>query len=179
MFFRIFQYLGLLFIASFCAISVFLSTSARDLRSNASDSFLLTYASFFEDRFFDLRMKMTLKKNDLENRIVLAAIDDQSLNKIGRWPWTRTKHAQVVDKLGTFGAKIIAFDIFYSEPELLCNAVSPDKVFRDSLKKFQSVPGRKIILPYAVDIKYSKEIDESTSFKEAPDQLLNFMQFQQ
>lgn len=175
MFFRIFQYLGLLTIIIFSSISVFLSTSERDFHTYGRESSVYTYASFFEDRFFDLRMKLTLNKKNQEPRIVLAAIDDHSLNKIGRWPWSRTKHANLVNKLESFGAKILAFDVFYSEPELACNAESPDKAFVASIKKFQATPGNKVILPYAVDEKISKNIDEENYFKEAPDQLLNFM----
>ncbi|MDO9184203.1 MAG: adenylate/guanylate cyclase domain-containing protein [Bacteriovorax sp.] len=175
MLFRIFQYLGICFIIVFSAISILLSTSERDLSSSADKPFILTYASFFEDRFFDLRMKFTIDKKKKDNRMVLAAIDDHSLNKIGRWPWTRTKHAQLIDKLGSFGAKILAFDVFYSEPEVACNAESPDIILANSIKKFQAIPGHKIILPYSVDIKDSDKIDEENYFKEAPDQLLNFM----
>jgi len=175
MFFRILQYLGLLIIILFSAMSVLLSTSERDIGTSNQGSFIYTYASFFEDRFFDLRMKMTLDQNVREPRIVLAAIDDHSLNKIGRWPWSRTKHAELVNKLYNFGAKILAFDVFYSEPELACNAESPDKVFINSIINFQSKPGNKVILPYAVDARLTQEIDEENYFKEAPDQLLNFM----
>jgi adenylate cyclase len=175
MLFRIFQYLGICIIIAFSAMSILLSTSERDLTSTSDKSFILTYASFFEDRFFDLRMKFTIDKNKKDDRMVLAAIDDHSLNKIGRWPWTRTKHAKLIDKLGTFGAKILAFDVFYSEPEVACNAESPDILLANSIKAFQATPGRKVILPYSVDAKYSDKIDEENYFKEAPDQLLNFM----
>ena len=175
MIFRIIQYIGISFIIGFSALSIILSSSESDLQSGNDKSFLLTYASFFEDRFFDLRMKFTIDKNMKDNRMVLAAIDDHSLNKIGRWPWTRSKHAQLIDKLGTFGAKILAFDIFYPEPELACNAESPDNVLARSIKNFQNLPGKKIILPYSVSTKESNSIDEEFFFKEAPDLLLNFM----
>lgn len=175
MLFRIFQYLGISFIIAFCAISILLSTSEKDLARNDNKSFILTYASFFEDRFFDLRMRFTVDHHKKDNRLVLAAIDDHSLNKIGRWPWTRTKHAKIVDKLKTFGAKIVAFDVFYSEPEIACNAESPDNVLSASIKSFQEIPGNKIILPFSVEVKTSDTIDEENFYKEAPDQLLNFM----
>ncbi len=175
MLFRIFQYLGISFIVTFCGLSIFLAMSEREISANTGKSFLYSYASFFEDRFFDQRMKFTISPNKVDDRLVLAAIDDLSLNKIGRWPWTRTKHAKLIDKLGSFGAKVLAFDVFYSEPEVACNSESPDNVLADSIKKFQSVPGRKIILPYSVDVKESNKIDEDNYFKEAPEQLLNFM----
>ncbi len=175
MFFRIFQYFGICLIVLFSAISIFFATNERDLTSQAEKSFLITYASFFEDRFYDLRMRFTIDPLKKDNRLVLAAIDDHSLNKIGRWPWTRSKHAMIIDKLRNFGAKIVAFDVFYSEPEIACNAESPDNVFAESIKKFQAIPGNKIILPYSVEAKESDKIDEEYYFKDVPDQLLNFV----
>ena len=175
MFFRIFQYIGITLIVAFCAVSIFFATSERDFGSYNLNNSNFTYASFFEDRFYDLRMKYTIDKNKKDDRMVLAAIDDHSLSKIGRWPWTRTIHAKIIDKLNNFGAKILAFDVFYSEPELACNAESPDNALVASIKKFQSTPGRKVILPYSVGEKDGDKIDEENYFKETPDQLLNFM----
>ncbi len=175
MLFRIFQYLGITAIITFCAGSIFLSTSARDLNSYTNQSFIYNYASFFEDRFYDLRMRLTIDRDKKDDRLVLAAIDDKSLTKIGRWPWTRTHIANLVNKLNNYGAKVVAFDIFFSEPELACNAESPDNLLGASFKNFQSDPTKKIILPYSVVKKESDEIDQETFFKEAPDQLLNFI----
>lgn len=175
MLFRIFQYLGIAAIITFCAGSIFLSTSARELNTYGNQSFIYNYASFFEDRFYDLRMRLTIDRDKKDDRLVLAAIDDKSLTKIGRWPWTRTKIVKLVDKLNTYGAKVVAFDVFFSEPELACNAESPDKLLSETFKKFQETPGNKIVLPYSVVKKESNTIDEETFFKDAPDQLLNFM----
>lgn len=175
MLFRVFQYFGILLIVAFCSISILISTQERDIKSLGLNSSYYSYASFFEDRFFDLRMKMTMNSTKKDNRLVLAAIDDNSLNKIGRWPWSRTKHAELVDRLRDYGAKIIAFDVFYSEPELACNMVSPDKILSESFKKFQAIPGNKIILPYAIEKKDPGPINEDVYFKTAPDVLLNFI----
>jgi adenylate cyclase len=175
MLFRIFQYLGILAIMVFSAVSIFMSTNARDISSYTNQSLIYNYASFIEDRFFDLRMKLTIDHDKKDDRLVLVAIDDESLSKIGRWPWSRTQIVKMVDKLHNFGAKVIAFDIFFSEPELACNAESPDIKLAQTLKKFQSTPGNKIILPYSVAKRETKEIDEENYFKEAPDQLLNFI----
>ncbi len=45
--------------------------------------------------------------------IVLVNIDNQSLRKIGRWPWPRRYHAQLTDQLTQAGAKRIFFDISF------------------------------------------------------------------
>jgi len=175
MLFRIFQYLGILAIMTFCAISIFLSTNAREINSFANQSFIYNYASFFEDRFFDLRMKMTIDREAKDNRLVLAAIDDRSLSKIGRWPWSRTEIIKLVNKLNTYGAKVVAFDVFFSEPEMACNAESPDTLLAETFKNFQSTPGRRIIIPYSVTKKDKDTVDTENYFTDPPDQLLNYM----
>lgn len=49
--------------------------------------------------------------------IVIIAIDEQSLREIGRWPWSRRTHAELIRILNTAGAKAIALDIAFVEPD--------------------------------------------------------------
>ena len=49
--------------------------------------------------------------------VVVAAIDEKSLDKEGRWPWPRNKIAQLIEKLSNDGAKVIGFDVFFTEPD--------------------------------------------------------------
>lgn len=48
---------------------------------------------------------------------VLATIDEKSLDEIGRWPWSRDKIAELIERLSEMGARVIAMDIVFSEPE--------------------------------------------------------------
>src|SRR5439155_1739731 len=49
--------------------------------------------------------------------VVMAAIDEKSLDAEGRWPWPRSKIAALVDTLSRHGARVIGFDIAFSEPD--------------------------------------------------------------
>ncbi len=49
--------------------------------------------------------------------VTIVAIDDPSIAQIGRWPWPRTKVAELVETLHKAGAKIIAFDIVFFPSE--------------------------------------------------------------
>src|SRR2546427_9433257 len=49
--------------------------------------------------------------------VVMAAIDEKSLDTEGRWPWPRSKIAALVDTLSREGARVIGFDIAFSEPD--------------------------------------------------------------
>jgi adenylate cyclase len=49
--------------------------------------------------------------------VVAAVVDDKSLNKEGRWPWPRNKIGELVKRLSEDGAKVIGFDISFTEPD--------------------------------------------------------------
>ena len=51
------------------------------------------------------------------DRIVHIDIDDPSLDEIGAFPWPRTKLAEMVDEISLAGAKHIAMDILFAEPQ--------------------------------------------------------------
>jgi adenylate cyclase len=49
--------------------------------------------------------------------VAMVVIDEKSLEAEGRWPWPRSKIAILVDTLSREGAKVIGFDIIFSEPD--------------------------------------------------------------
>lgn len=65
-----------------------------------------------QDLFFNTRG--TLKPG---NEVVIATIDEKSIDKLGRWPWKRSVLAELVDRLKEYGVKVIGFDIVFSSPE--------------------------------------------------------------
>jgi len=49
--------------------------------------------------------------------VEVVAIDEPSFSEVGqRWPWPRTLHAELAERLRAAGAKVIAFDVIFSEP---------------------------------------------------------------
>jgi serine/threonine-protein kinase len=50
-------------------------------------------------------------------RIAIIAIDDDSIKKIGRWPWPRGVLAEVVDRLSAARAKVVGLQIYLNEPQ--------------------------------------------------------------
>jgi len=49
--------------------------------------------------------------------VVIAAIDEKSLDTLGRWPWSRKIIAQLVDRLVQHQVKVIGFDMVLSSPD--------------------------------------------------------------
>ncbi len=55
---------------------------------------------------------------DHPDRVVLAAVDEQSIARYGRFPWDRRVIASLVDKLVDEGAAAIGFDMSFSDEDL-------------------------------------------------------------
>ena len=49
--------------------------------------------------------------------VVIVAIDENSLSQLGRWPWPRNIHADLIRRLKAEGASVIGIDIIFSEPD--------------------------------------------------------------
>lgn len=50
--------------------------------------------------------------------IVVVTIDESSIKKLGRWPWSRSVHGELIEKLTKSGARVVAFDSLFTEPDL-------------------------------------------------------------
>lgn len=80
--------------------------------------FLHGLTDFFgtlERRYYDFASTSTSRQPS--DRIAIIAIDDQSIANIGRWPWPRDVHAQLIDQLAAAKAKTIAHTAFFFEPQ--------------------------------------------------------------
>ncbi|MEW8508768.1 MAG: CHASE2 domain-containing protein [Candidatus Thiodiazotropha sp.] len=49
--------------------------------------------------------------------IIIVAVDEKSLEALGRWPWSRQVHAKLVDRLTQAGARAVVLDILFAEPD--------------------------------------------------------------
>ncbi|HEH8674425.1 TPA: CHASE2 domain-containing protein [Pseudomonas aeruginosa] len=52
----------------------------------------------------------------VDPRILVVAIDDRSLESLGRWPWPHSVHAELLDRLAAAGARSVLLDVIFSEP---------------------------------------------------------------
>jgi PAS domain S-box-containing protein len=106
----------------------------------------------------DLAFKIL--KRDASQELVVVEIDTRSLKELNTWPWPRSYHGQVVDRLLEAGASHVALDIDFSSHSTPQN----DKALGDAItrangrvvlpvfKQFQAAKGHEAKIYYSVPI---------------------------
>ena len=83
---------------------------------------LLGFIRNIELQTYDLRVAATARPSAPSQDVVLVAIDDDSIRRmeplVGRWPWPRLVHASLIDYLSAAGARVIGYDILFTERDI-------------------------------------------------------------
>lgn len=94
---------------SLAVLAIFLLHSSTLLRIPLIDS--------LENLSYDARLNFTLP-NTVDNRIVIADIDEKSLSEVGQWPWERSTLARLMDTLfDHYQIKVVGFDMIFAEED--------------------------------------------------------------
>lgn len=94
-------------------------------------------------------------------RVAVLAIDDASIEREGRWPWPREKIGRLIENAVDAGAKIVAFDVVFSEPDPNSSLKTLSKL---KYQLGQSKLKSNAVAPEVMDL-LSKEIEASNSDK--------------
>ena len=89
-----------------------------------------------------------LQSRPAPDDVVIVAVDEYSLAQLGRWPWPRRTHAQLLDALTDAGAKAVVLDIIFAEPDLF----DPDG---DQLLAQAIQRNGNVILPVLFEQRYA------------------------
>jgi len=93
----------------------------------------------------DVRLQdRLLESRPASDDIVIVAIDDKSIQAFGVWPWPRSLHAQMIDALSAAGAKVIGYDVTFSE----ASDPTEDQALADAIARSD----RRIILSREGDL---------------------------
>ncbi len=91
---------------------------------------------------FDRRvsaLRMTYSQTPASGDVVVVAVDKRSLDAVGAWPWPRSIHGALIDRLRTSGARDIFLDFDFSYPTI----PTEDDALRDALDR----AGGGVLLP--------------------------------
>ena len=126
---------------------------------------IITYFTnqyFVEPSVHDLFSRMNLS-NTPSSQIINIAIDENSLSKVGRWPWNRNLYGNIFEYVKD--AKVIVFDSVITSSD----NIQSDKKFFSRLKKMDNLilgtffcnkeqNSTINMTPFAVDIQNGKQM---------------------
>jgi len=85
-------------------------------------------------------------------QVLTVGIDEDALAKLGRWPWSRQVHAQLMTLLGNRPPAAVVFDLLFTEPSA---DPAQDQVFGDAMVQTPA----SIIGAAAEPLEHAKKFD--------------------
>ncbi len=113
-----------------------------------------------ELKTYDIRLSMRLAPPG-DPAVAIVAIDEKSLAAHGRWPWSRATMARLVERLDALGARVIAFDVFFSEAENRTALEQIERLEREQGVSGDSSPYARVKRALAADSSFGKAIAKS------------------
>ena len=112
---------------------------------------LLVFIERLELDALDTRFRMRpAKYSRPDPRIVIVDIDQKSQEGLGKWPFSRTNFADMLDVLRADGAKVVGFDVTFDKPD---QTAAPVRALAERLAQRKNA-GQKI------DPQLEKEISD-------------------
>lgn len=103
-------------------------------------------------RAFDL-FQVIQPRVATQRPVVIVDIDEESLRKLGQFPWPRTRMADMITRLTRMGAAVIGFDVIFAEPDRLSPALAAD-VYRgldeETKNKLRALPSNDQVMADAI-----------------------------
>jgi adenylate cyclase len=81
---------------------------------HVSGLYEIPYIRQIEDILYDTRVRLSAP-GGVDDRIVIVAIDENSLQEHGHWPFSREKFARLMENLAGYGAAVVSFDVLFAE----------------------------------------------------------------
>jgi len=109
-----------------------------------------------------------LKKPEISNKIVTVIIDDDAIEKVGRWPWSWDKLKMIVETADYYSAKLCSFidlnfnresDVFFSEAGAATSKAVIENYIRQDSNDTQTILG-------SIENKNREMIDAINRYKE-------------
>ncbi|MEK7202978.1 MAG: CHASE2 domain-containing protein, partial [Patescibacteria group bacterium] len=109
--------------------------------------FFISWRNKFTDKLF-------IQSNP-RKEIIIVAIDNNSLQKLGRWPWDRKIQARLIDKINEYKPEVIGFDVNF-----------PEESYEEADVKLEQaiISAGNVILPIEVELKIEKNKTVASSF---------------
>jgi len=144
---------------------------------HVSGYYVVPYINQVENLLYDTRVRLSAPR-DVDDRIVIVAIDEASLAEHGHWPWTRDKLALLLEQLFEYGVAVVGFDMVFAERDESADvdilrrlgSQQQDTAFLQRLDEFESQLDRDVLFANALTIGpailgYYFDANEETAFE--------------
>jgi len=99
----------------------------------------LPFTEFIELKFYDLKF-LYRGARPPSPEVVLVAIDDESVKRVGRWPWSREVMAQLLGSLKEYNPRVIGLDIIFAERQETAALTALQRLRRDLAREQAASP---------------------------------------
>src|SRR6185295_12519626 len=79
-------------------------------------SYKMDMLTSFENKSLDWRFERRGAQAP-QSPVVIAAVDDEALQTVGKWPWPRRIHGALVDTFRKAGASAVVYDVVFYEQD--------------------------------------------------------------
>ena len=156
---------------------------------DASGLYKYPFLRQLENWTYDARLNFT-RPDTIDDQIVIVDIDENSLVKVGRFPWQRDKLATLVNNLfNHYQIDTLAFDIVFAEPDessglgafldLAQNELKANQQFIDTLDRIRpsleydrvfadSMVNKKVVMGYYFKPVLQPDEEEKTGLLPSP-----------
>ena len=107
---------------------------------------------------FDAYQRIRPRVWSPDTPVRIVDIDDESLARLGQWPWPRARMGAIVKAASDLGAATIAFDMAFAEPDRL----SPEFFTRDLDAQTRGRVETAMQGVESYDAQFSREISKAT-----------------
>jgi adenylate cyclase len=150
--------LAISFAVTLLALTVYIATFVGERPTPIFD-----FVNRLELASLDTRFRLRSKAHP-DPRLVLVDIDQRSQEVLGRWPFPRIVFARLLDNLREDGARVVAFDITFSEPDRTAQPLAQLRIELEAERKRGEPVSASLLAEIA---RREKEYDYDKRFGEA------------
>jgi len=99
----------------------------------------LPITEFIELKLYDLKFRYRGDRQP-SPEVVIVAIDDASVKKVGRWPWSREVMAQLLSRLKEAKPRVIGLDVIFAEAQETAAVTALQRLRRDLTQEGAATP---------------------------------------
>ena len=99
----------------------------------------LPITEFIELKLYDQKFRYRGAREPA-SEVVIVAVDDASVKKVGRWPWSREVMAQLLGRIKEAGPRVIGLDVIFAERQETAAVKALRRLRRDLAQEEAATP---------------------------------------